>query len=75
MKCQEIKKQIFDSFEEEFRDELEKSERKMNPDFASNIRSIIDKMMAKYDEETVNYIEEESKKVKDEFIEELERKV
>lgn len=49
MKCHEIKKSVFEAYEEEFRDELERSERKMNIDFASNIQKIVDKMFDKYD--------------------------
>ena len=30
----------------------------MNIDFATNINSIVDKMLEKYDEETANYIPE-----------------
>ena len=75
MKCHEIKKSVFEAFEEEFRDELERSERKMNIDFASNIHQIVEKMFDKYDQETANYIPEEAKSVKEEFVVEIERKV
>lgn len=49
MKCHEVKKHIYETHEEEFRDELEKSERKMNMDFAANIHRIVDKMLDEYD--------------------------
>ena len=62
---------MFESFEEEFRDELERSERKMNIEFAANIHRIVDKMLDRYDAETANYIPEEAKRVKEEFMMEL----
>lgn len=40
----------------------------MNIDFADNIKTIVNKMINRYDEETVNYHQEESSKVKEEFL-------
>lgn len=43
----------------------------MNIDFASNITTIVKKMMDKYDEQTLSYHAEEAVKVKQEFLIEL----
>lgn len=36
----------------------------MNPQFAANIRNIVDKMFSDYDKETIGYIEEEVNKAR-----------
>lgn len=56
MRCQQIKKKAYQTYSDEFRDEIEKSERAFNASFAANIRAIIDKIYGDYDKETVGYI-------------------
>lgn len=65
MRCQEIKKKAYETYSEEFRDEIERSERSINTDFAVNIRSIVDKMMSDYDAETGGYLKEEVERIRD----------
>ena len=47
----------------------------MNIEFAINMRDIVNKMLAQYDEGTTEYIKEEVGKVREEFITDLERKI
>ena len=47
----------------------------MNIEFADNVHKIVDKMLDRYDAETANYIPEEARRVKEEFMMELERKI
>ena len=75
MRCQEIKKKAYETHIDEFRDEIEKSERSFNKDFANNIRNIVDKMFSDYDRETVGYIEAEVDKARGELEKELNDKI
>ena len=47
----------------------------MNIDFSENIGRMVNKMMDEYDEGTSRYIPEEAKRVKEEFMTDLERKI
>ena len=47
----------------------------MNMEFAVKVKGISVRMLAKYDAETGNYIPEEVAKVREEFVEELDRKI
>lgn len=75
MRCQEIKKKAYETYLDEFRDEIEKSERSFNVEFAANIRNIVDKMFSDYDRETIGYIEAEVDKAKAELEKELNDKI
>jgi len=50
---------VFESYSDEFRDELEKSERNLNLDFKKNIKEIVNKIINDYNRDTAGYIEEE----------------
>lgn len=75
MRCQEIKKRLSEAYADDFRDELEKSERAFNSAFAANIRAILDRLLADYDRETAGYIAEEAERVRGELERELEDRI
>lgn len=71
MRCQEIKKLVYETYSDELRDEMEKSERSLNLDFGRNIASTVDKMLSDYDRETAGYIEEEVLRIREELQKEV----
>lgn len=75
MRCQEIKRKAYEIHADEFRDEIEKSERNLNMDFAANITAIVGRMFEDYDRETVGYIVEEVDKARNELEKELNDKI
>jgi hypothetical protein len=75
MRCQEIKKRLQEAYADAFRDELEKSERSFNPQFAAAVRALLASLFADYERETAGYIEEEAERVRGELERELEDRV
>ena len=47
----------------------------MNEEFGKNINEIVGKMLKEYEEQTQGYIQEEVEKIREEFLEVLERKI
>ena len=47
----------------------------MNEDFGRNIKSIVNKMIDSYNEQTTGYIEYQAEKIRHDFLEFLERKI
>ena len=47
---------VLESYADEFRDELEKSERNLNLDFKKNIQEIVNKIINDYGRDTSGYI-------------------
>jgi hypothetical protein len=75
MRCQEIKKLVYETYADEFRDEMEKSERTINLDFKRNISQIVNKIVGDYQRDTAGYIEEEVERVQEELNKEIEDKI
>ena len=64
-----------ESYADEFRDELEKSQRSLNLDFQKNIKEIVNKIINDYNRDTAGYIEEEVERIQEELIKEIEDKI
>ena len=64
-----------ESYADEFRDELEKSQRSLNLDFQKNIKEIVNKIINDYNRDTAGYIEEEVERIQEELTKEIEDRI